>query len=947
MKESFELEENDNNENDLNSKFFSNKNSNLNYSFITNYTNKLNDNKKLNENEFLNNKNNNYNFLKSLHSINKNNEKEENKCLSFFFKFFYGFRERSLTFQVSIFYSILIIIFIIILLSIKISKINSLFETHSDKNYYSSIVNDMINIERKIKNNIDNNNTIDYYLNYFNINLFFEIYSKILIKNKLLLVKKLFKNITNEKDFFKEINENFILSENLSNLIETKNNININNLIPFYYKMTPIFYKYLLFQNINLSNIFFIGYYNESDKCNENYMYFKYPIDETENSIKIQMKNNKIFDLFLDPYTICNENDIKFEEKEEKNNDIKYNYYNLLEQKNYLNKTIIINKNSDKNYKYFINIKRFFENINNKNISFAIVVKIKENNNTLPFLNYDNNNNIKNYDFFSILNLFGNEINNDNNLPNENYDINYENNFIIHQPLFIENIFNYGFTTKNENKTILKYSELNNIENFYYINYYLKNYDYKFTELIYFLNDFLNNYSDNFNYPSKNINEYFSNISKKYSCFNDYCFYNNCDLKSKLFIEPEKLNFMPNCYCIPLYCKYSDDSNNNFHKNILKKLKKKNDNYDYTFTSNEKDFINEEENYFGNVNEYYNRKTNSFKCKISFVNKNFSENDFNVDVKNLNFFSFGKIFLFSFNNNENIKNLIKNFNKNTNKNKYILFFIYFILLIFSSVFLVILLIINLKKISEKMKKVKELRTKIISNNINNNFNKNLNSFDEIILSKKQRKKNYNKNDFDELDTLIKFINDNINDFTIEFNLNNNNNYELNNIKNQYNQILKVNEYKNKIINNFDNNQNSINNNNENLIEPNEINFDENEINTSENFNKKYLENNNKNLNNNMKMKNNKNEKENISLNLINEFLSLFSKEINFENIKSNFYYTNNNNISNLKSNLFYFSDTEGLKNEITTFEQLNNSIKYYKTFINNFWKKKYFEEKQE
>jgi hypothetical protein len=243
-----------------------------------------------------------------------------------------------------------------------------------------------------------------------------------------------------------------------------------------------------------------------------------------------------------------------------------------------------------------------------------------------------------------------------------------------------------------------------------------------------------------------------------------------------------------------------------------------------------------------------------------------------------------------------------------------------------------------------MKKVKELRTKIISNNINNNFNKNLNSFDEIILSKKQRKKNYNKNDFDELDTLIKFINDNINDFTIEFNLNNNNNYELNNIKNQYNQILKVNEYKNKIINNYDNfnnNQNSININNiENLIDSNS---DENEINTSEIFNKKYLENN---LNN-IKIKNKNNEKENISLNLINEFLSLFSKEINFENIKSNFYYTNKNTISNLKSNLFYFSDTEGLKNEITTFEQLNNSINYYKTFINNFWKKKYFEEKQE
>ena len=951
MKESFELEEIENNENDLKSKFNSNKNSN--FSFITNNSNNLNDNKKSNEKEFLNNKNNNnYNFLKSLHSINKNNnkniEKEENKCLSFFFKFFYVFRERSLTFQVSIFYSILIIIFIIILLSIKISKINSLFETHSDKNYYSSIVNDMINIERKIKNNIDNYNTIDYYLNYFNINLFFEIYSKILIKNKLLLEENLFKNITKEKDFFKEINESFILSENLENLIKTKNNIYIKNLIPFYYKMTPIFYQYLLSQNINLSNIFFIGYYNESDnKCNEDYMYFKYPIDEKENSIKIEMKNNKIFDLFLEPYTICNENDIEFEEEKEEiyKKYIKYNYYNLLEQKNYSNKTIIINKKSDKNYKYIININRFFENINNKNINFAIVVKIKKNNNTLPFINYDNISNIKNYDFFSILNLFGNEIYpNNNNLPNENYDINNENNFIIHQPLFIENIFNYGFTTKNENKIILKFSELNNIEKSYHINYYIKNYDYKFTELIYFLNYFLNNYSNNsnFNYPSKNINEYYSNISKKYSCFNDYCFYNNCDLKSKLFIEPEKLNFMPNCYCIPLYCKYSNEDNNDFHKKILKKLNNINDKYDYTFTSNKEDFIKEKENYF-NFNEYYNRKTNSFQCKISFVNKNFSENDFNVDVKNLNFFSFGKIFLFSFHNNENIKNLIKNFNKNTNKNKYILFFIYFILLIFSSVFLLILLIINLKKISEKMKKVKKLRTKIISNNIINNFNKNFNSFEEIILSKKKKnEKNYNKNDFDELDTLIKFINDNINDFTIEFNINNNNSNELNNIKNQYNQILKVNEYKNKIINNYDiNNQNSVNINNiENLIDSNEINSDENEINTSEIYNKKYMENN---LNN---IKNKNNEKENISLNLINEFLSLFSKEINFENIKSNFYYTNKNTISNLKSNLNYFSDTEGLKNEITTFEQLNNSINYYKTFINNFWKKKYFEEKQ-
>ena len=966
MKESFELEEMNNFENDLNdSKFILNKNSILNYSFITNISNKLNDNKKLNENELLNNKNNNFSFLKSIHSVNinknyKNIETEENKFLSFFFKFFYVFRERSLNFQVSIFYTIIIIIFIIILLSIKITKINSLFETHSDKNYYSSIVNDMINIERKIKNNIDNYNTIDYYLNFFNINLFFEIYTKILIKNKLILEENLYENLNIDEDFFVNISENFILSENLENLTESNdNNIYIKNLIPFYYIMTPILYQYLLYQNISLSNIFFIGYYNKSNKCNNDYMYFKYPINKKENSIKTKMENNKIFDLLLDPYIICNENDII--NKKKYDNYINYNYYKLIENKNYTNKTIIINKKSDENYKFIINSNRFFindENTKNENISFAIVVKIIENNNSLPFINYDDNNNIKNYDFFSILNLFGeNKIYDDNNnLNNENYDINDENIFIIHQPLFIENIFNYGFNSKNNNKTILRFSELNDPEKYYKINYYLKDYDYKFSELIHFLNNFLfkykydfNNNNNDSNYCSiKNINEYFSHISKKYSCFNDYCFYNNCELKSKLFIEPEKLNFMPNCYCIPLYCKFCSFSDNNFHKKILKKLNNKKNNYDYTFTSNEEDFIKESKNYFGNINEYFNRNKNYFKCKISFLNKNKSENDFNVDIKILKFFSFGKIFIFSFNNNEKIKNLIKNFNKNTNKNKYILFFIYFFLLIISSVFLLILLIINLKKISEKMKKVKKLRTLIISNNINNNFNKNLN-FEEN-LSKKQRKKNeknFDEKDFDELDTLIKFINDNINDFNIDLNINNNNNYELNNIKNQYNQILKVNEYKNKIINNFDNNnQNSININNENSNN----NFNENEINTNEILNEKSFESENKNffnLNNNNKNQNNKNEKENISLNLINEFFSLFSKEIYFENIKSNFYYNNNKNILNLKNNLFYFSDIEGGKNEITNFEQLKNSIKYYKNQIENYWKKKYFEEKKQ
>ena len=55
-------------------------------------------------------------------------------------------------------------------------------------------------------------------------------------------------------------------------------------------------------------------------------------------------------------------------------------------------------------------------------------------------------------------------------------------------------------------------------------------------------------------------------------------------------------------------------------------------------------------------------------------------------------------------------------------------------------------------------------------------------------------------EMDELDTLMQLINENLSDFQIKFNLNEDMNSNINEIKKQYNGIIKINQYKNKLLN---------------------------------------------------------------------------------------------------------------------------------------------------
>ena len=77
-------------------------------------------------------------------------------------------------------------------------------------------------------------------------------------------------------------------------------------------------------------------------------------------------------------------------------------------------------------------------------------------------------------------------------------------------------------------------------------------------------------------------------------CF--FCFFHNCDQLDDLFINRNNLN-LPNCYCLPLFCK---DQNNKkiieFEKIIKGKLNAYDENFDISYSMEYNYFIFELEN---------------------------------------------------------------------------------------------------------------------------------------------------------------------------------------------------------------------------------------------------------------------------------------------------------------------------------------------------------------
>ena len=162
-----------------------------------------------------------------------------------------------------------------------------------------------------------------------------------------------------------------------------------------------------------------------------------------------------------------------------------------------------------------------------------------------------------------------------------------------------------------------------------------------------------------------------------------------------------------------------------------------------------------------------------------------------------------------------------------------------------------------------------------------------------------------------MDTLINLVNENVSDFQIKFNLTEDMNSNINEIKNQYNGIIKVNQYKNKLLL-----KNDINNNS---IDEDEISNISSTEEKDENF-------------------------DDLSLKMFYEMLSTSTSEIDFSNIKTNFYYRKNDGklLFGLEEILPIFNNEDSNGNgEITNLNKIQNAINYYYENIHNYWKEQY------
>ena len=135
---------------------------------------------------------------------------------------------------------------------------------------------------------------------------------------------------------------------------------------------------------------------------------------------------------------------------------------------------------------------------------------------------------------------------------------------------------------------------------------------------------------------------------------------------------------MPNCYCLPLYYRDNYSTNNNFHNTITKKLGLNKNQNDYAYTSEKKD--NNANIFYNNLlrHEFYNDKTNQFKCKILIYQKQSGKNKTfiaKIMMQRMSYAPKITMMLMLLIPNNEISMIIKNFKERVNNIKWILYLI--------------------------------------------------------------------------------------------------------------------------------------------------------------------------------------------------------------------------------------------------------------------------------
>ena len=223
-------------------------------------------------------------------------------------------RERKFSVQVGIVYAIFMLIFIIAIGIAKVIQINGLLQTQADKNYYTSVITEMIDIQRNVKIQLDKVNN-DYFMNgIFNPLLFLRIYTDIIKQFEFSWNDQ---TSTDDVHYLETYNvEPINKKANFTVKVDCKEGKE-SKFFPFYYHFIPVIFQSLDFQGIPLQSAYFIlndiktetedntgrntGSNNDVE-CNKR-NYFKYPLENIDSDILIssQPDNYSPYDFILDP----------------------------------------------------------------------------------------------------------------------------------------------------------------------------------------------------------------------------------------------------------------------------------------------------------------------------------------------------------------------------------------------------------------------------------------------------------------------------------------------------------------------------------------------------------------------------------------------------------------------------------------------------------------------
>ena len=915
--------------------------------------------------------------------------------------------ERNINVQVGIVYSLLLIGLFIGINYFKAVHMLNILDTLTKKNYHSFYINNIIDSQREIKTQLDELNNHDIISLGNDPLLFMRLYTEELVSHNILLNNSLILQTDLQKTF-SDLGENYELSDDLYNLAEIYNDSssstatsnlkhNIKNMMPFYFLFSPIIINHLNNCGIKINNFYFIA--SGSEMCENfntiNTMYFKYPLENIKLGPDVIQKNNKIYDFIVDPLSFCNN---EYSNQQEVLNNIQlnnwYSSYLINAGDNAHFKIFKIKKvtGEKKRLDYLIFFSRsnnlnYLENDNDKKIYFTFCMKISQNEDYYPFIKLDERDDILYFDYLSLYNFDDKyshvSENNKEKIFEIDYNIDDNQNILLRVPKFISNMHLYSMITESqsdsnsdnekEESILLKYEEMKNMSKYYNINYYFQK-DSLLFKLIYFLNEFflfkkshpeyLTASYDNIINSAETISEhpctfeasqeYYELIKDEYGydCMNDFCFYNNCDESYSGLEDPKNLYFLPNCYCIPLFCRDTQSPESEFHNLLKSKIQKDNEAYSdnaYSFTSSYKDYLLKKSYELSKIDDFFDRENFIFKCKIQLTQKNDTYNNFfktKIKIQNMTFQNGDNTFLMFFMNNNMTSFLIDHFQELNYRYLNYTFFFYILFVILNMGGLLRYIILQVNNLTNRMEKLKKIRRVIITNQLdsniynddfsNSNFDNNnydsmtysnddnisMNS-DDSDSSKKKRKKeseieNKKQNELDELGTLINLINENISDFQIKFNLNDDMNSSINEIKNQYNEIIKANQHKNKLlVKKYTHKENSL---------------DEDDLSNASNNEKR-----DENL-------------DDLSLKIFYELLSTSTSEIDFSNIKNNFYYRKNDGklLFGLEEVVSSFNEEIKSGNgEITNLNKIKNAINYYYANIHDYWEKQYNNIKKE